>query len=374
MTVDIHGVCPPRFGAVRDAFARNFAEGLELGARFALALEGEVVVDLWAGSADRAGSRPFAADTLTPVFSTTKAITALMLARAVDQGRLDYDKPVSDGWPEFAQAGKRSITVAQLLSHQSGLPGLSEPMEPGDWFDWDAVCARLAAMPPMWAPGSASGYGPITWGYLAGEVFRRADGRTVGRALAEDLARPFGLDLWIGLPESEDERLADLVRPRAMPDLGVVTEPKRAAFLTKWASPGGRETAQWRRAEIPSANGHATAPALARAMAVLACDGRLDGATVLSERAVEAVRRERITGDDLVLPFRLSWGAGLMRNLSGWPYGPGDRTVGHSGWGGSCVFADPDRRLSGAYVMNKQSNILAGDPRSLRLIEAAYQT
>jgi len=372
MSFEIQGVCPPQFGAVRDAFARNFAEGLELGARFSLALEGEVVVDLWAGSADRAGARPFAADTLTPVFSTTKAMAALLAARAVDRGRLDYAKPVADGWPEFAQAGKARITVAQALSHQAGLPGFLEPMDPSEWFDWEAICARLAASAPMWEPGTASGYHAITFGYLAGEMFRRADGRTMGRALAEDLARPFGLDLWIGLPDSEHGRVSEMARPRALPELGAITEAKRAAFLTKWASPAGRASADWRRAEIPSANGHATAPALARLMAVLACDGRLDGREVLTESTVEGARRERIQGEDLVLPFRLSWGAGLLRNLDGWPYGPGVRTVGHSGWGGSCAFADPDRRLSGAYVMNRQSNILVGDPRSLRLIEAAY--
>lgn len=372
MPGSIQGVCPDRFARVHDAFAANFDEGLELGARFSLAVEGEVVVDLWAGWADRARTRPFGPDTLAPVFSTTKAVAALMVARAVDAGRLDYDKPVADGWPEFGQAGKSRITVAQALSHQAGLPGFAEPMEPALWFDWDAICAKLAAMTPMWEPGTASGYHPITWGYLAGEAFRRATGRTIGRALAEDVSGPFGLDLWIGLPDAEHDRAAEMMRPPAPPDLGEITEPKRVAFLTPWASPGGRGGADWRRAEIPSASGHATAPALARLMAVLACDGRLDGEAVLSESATDAIRRERIEGDDLVTPYRLSWSAGLTRNENGWPYGPGARTVGHSGWGGSCAFADPDARLSGAYVMNKQSNILIGDPRPTRLIEAAY--
>lgn len=372
MSLSVQGLCPDRFTPVREAFERNFREGLELGARFSLAIEGEIVVDLWAGWADRGQTRPFAMDTLTPVFSTTKAIAALLIARAVDMGRLDYDKQVADGWPEFAQAGKAGVTVAQALSHQAGLPGFAEPIDPTLWFDWEAICAKLAAMAPMWPPGTANGYHPITFGYLAGEMFRRADGRTMGRALAEDLAGPFGLDLWIGLPEGEHDRVTEMVRPNAMPDLGEITEPRRVAFLTKWASPAGKGAADWRRAEIPSANGHATAPALTRLMSVFACEGHLDGRTVLSESTVERARRERIAGDDLVLPFRLSWGAGLMRNQGGWPYGPGERTVGHSGWGGSCAFADPDRRLSGAYVMNKQSNILVGDPRSVRLIEAAY--
>jgi CubicO group peptidase (beta-lactamase class C family) len=369
----IHGVCPPRFDAVREAFTRNFDDDGELGARFSLAVEGEIVVDLWSGWADRARTRAFAADTLTPVFSTTKAVTALMLARAVDAGRLDYDKPVADGWPEFAQAGKVQVTVGEALSHQAGLPGFAEPMQAAEWFDWETVATRLAAMTPMWPPGTASGYHPATWGYLAGEMFRRSEGRTVGQALAEDVTGPFGLDLHIGLAEADDARCAEMVRPSALPDLGELTEPRRVAFMTKWASPAGRSTADWRRAEIPSVNGHATAPALARLMAVVACDGRLDGRTVLSHSAAEALRRQRVSGDDLVLPFRLSWGAGLLRNdpAQGF-FGPGERTVGHYGWGGSCAFADPERRLSGAYVMNKQSNRLVGDPRAVRLIEAAY--
>lgn len=370
---EIHGVCPPAFEAVREAFAANFAQGQEMGARFALALEGQVVVDLWAGQADRTGDRAFDAQTLTPVFSTTKAMAALMLARLVSQGRLDYAAPVAEVWPEFAQAGKARITVEQALSHQAGLPGFLEPMDPALWFDWDALCARLAAMAPMWPPGSASGYHPVTFGYLAGEIFRRVDGRTLGTALREDIAQPFGLDLWIGLPDSEHARCADLRRPPAMPDLGEITDAKRAAFLTKWASPGGRSGADWRRAEIPSANGHATAPALARMMAILANDGGLDGRAVLAPGLAAQAARARITGQDLVLPYRIAWGAGFMRNEGLGIYGPGAESFGHSGWGGSCAFADPERRVSGAYVMNRQSVHLIGDPRAKRLIEAAYE-
>ena len=176
---DVRGVCPPRFQAVRDAFAANFGEGLELGARFALVVEGEIVVDLMGGWADRDQTRPFAEDTLTPVFSTTKAMASFMVARLVGQGRLDYRQPVTDLWPEFAAAGKTGVTVEQTLSHQAGLCGLPGPMTPADWLDWDGICARLAAMAPLWPPGTASGYHPVTFGYLAGEIFRRADGRTM---------------------------------------------------------------------------------------------------------------------------------------------------------------------------------------------------
>jgi CubicO group peptidase (beta-lactamase class C family) len=300
----IHGFCPPRFAPVREAFAANFAEGRELGARFAVCVEGELAVDLWAGAADRSGARPFEAETLVPVFSTSKAVSAVVIAGAVSSGRLDYEQPVADLWPEFAQAGKAELTVAQVLSHQAGLPGVAEVMDPSEWYDWDAICARLAAMAPMWPPGSASGYHPVTWGYLAGEIFRRATGRTIGAALREDFTGPLGLDLWLGLPEVEHSRVAELQRPPAMPDLGQPSEARRAAFLTKWASPGGRSSSEWRRAEIPSVNLHATAPALARLMAVVACGGTLDGRRVLSPETVEALIAERISAPTSSCPSR----------------------------------------------------------------------
>lgn len=368
----VRGLCPPKFDAVRAAFEANFAEGLELGARFAFAIEGEIVVDLIGGWADRAQTRPFAEDTLAPVFSTTKAVASFMIARLVGEGRLSYGQRVIDLWPAFGQAGKADVTVGQVLSHQAGLCGLPGTMEAADWFDWDAVCARLAAMTPLWPPGTASGYHPVTFGYLAGEIFRRVDGRTLGTALREDIAQPLGLDLWIGLPEAEDHRVADVRRPPAMPDLGPITEPKRLAFFTRWASPGGRGEAAWRRAEIPSANGHATAPALALLMAALASDGDLGVSRVLPAGVAAEAARQRIAGDDLVLPYRMSWGAGFIRNEGLGIYGPGRETFGHSGWGGSCAFADPERGVSGAYVMNRQSAELIADARARRLIEAAY--
>ena len=372
MTPEIHGLCPERFAGVRAAFEDNFATGQELGARFSLVQRGELVVDLWAGFADRQRTKAFDETTLTPVFSTTKAIAALLIARLVDAGKLDYAQPVADVWPEFAQAGKGAITVEQVMSHQEGLSGFPDEMEPSLWFDWDAICAKLAAMAPLWPPGTASGYHPITFGYLAGEIFRRVDGRTMGAALREDLAGPFGLDLWIGLPDAEHHRAADLQRPNGLPNFGEINAATKAAFLTPWSSPAGRGQAEWRRIEIPSANGHATAPALARLIGALANDGWLDGETILSPALIAEASRERIFGQDLVLPFVMSWGAGFMRNSAVKVWGPGEQTFGHSGWGGSCAFADPETGLAGAYVMNKQSTDLIGDARAKRLIEAAY--
>jgi CubicO group peptidase (beta-lactamase class C family) len=370
--VEVRGFAKAPFDRVEAAFAANFDEGQEIGARVCIVHDGELVVDLMGGFADRAGTRPFDAGTLTPVFSTTKAVAALMLARLVDQGRLAYDQTVASVWPAFAQAGKERVTIEQVLSHQAGLAGFLEPMDPAQWFDWDVICAKLAAMAPLWPPGTASGYHPSTYGHLAGEIFRRVDGRTLGTALREDLAGPFGLDLWIGLPDAEHARVAEMQRPTGLPRFGQSNDAVRAAFLTPWASPGGRGSGDWRRAEFPSANGHATAEALARLFGALARDGWLDGEMILSPSLIFEMARERIRGRDLVLPFEVSWGAGVMRNETLHVWGPGDETFGHAGWGGSCVFVDPARKLAGAYVMNKQSTALVGDPRARRLIEAAY--
>ncbi|MDB5433306.1 MAG: esterase [Caulobacter sp.] len=366
--MSLSGICDPRFRAVRDVFEKSFTDGEELGARFSFIVEGETVIDLWGGHADLKRERAFDEATLVPVFSVTKALTATLIARLVEAGKLSYTQPVAEVWPEFAQAGKAAITLEQMMSHQAGLPGFLEPMDPALWFDWDAICAKLAALPPMWPPGTASGYHAVTVGYLAGEVFRRVDGRTVGAALKEDVREALGLDLWIGLPDEQHGRVAELQRPKALPQFGEVTDPKKAAFLTPWAAPGGRSGADWRRAEIPSANGHVRGLDLARFMALLAGGD----SPLLKASTVAEASRERIQGQDLVLPYVISWGAGYMRNVPNFFHGPTPTTFGHSGWGGACAFADTARHVAGAYVMNRQDVHLIGDPRSRRLIDAAY--
>lgn len=372
MSVEISGFAPARFARVKDVFAASFAAGEELGARFTLVEAGEVVLDIWGGFADRKRTLAWDERTLAPVFSTTKAVAALMIARLVEAGKLDYGQTVASVWPAFAQAGKDQVTIEQAISHQDGLPGFAEPMDPGLWTDWDAICARLAAMAPMWPPGAASGYHPVTVGYVVGEIFRRVDGRTIGTAFREDIGAPFGLDLWVGLPEGAEDRLAELQRPTAVPEFGEINEPTRAAFMAPWSSAAGKAGADYRRMEVPSTNGYATAEAFAKLMGALANDGWLDGGEILSPALIAEAARERIRGQDLVLPFVMSWAAGFMRNEPNFPWGPGREAFGHSGWGGSCAFADPERKLGGAYVMNKQGVALMGDARPRRLIEAAY--
>ena len=375
MSIDIQGHLAPGFEPVAEAFEQNFTDREELGAAFTLIRNSEVLVDIHAGHADRKASRPWTAETIAPVFSTGKAVTALVVAWLVDKGRLDYDAPIADVWPEFAQAGKDAVTLAQALSHQAGLSGYPDKMEPSDWFDRELMEDRFAAMAPMWPLGEGSGYHPISFGVIADAVVRRADAkhRTVGAILREEICGPRGIDFHIGVPESEHDRAAEHVLPPRPPHLGAMTPEKAAAFLKPWSSPGRRGTATWRSAELPAANGHGAANAIARLMAPFATQGRLDGEAFVSADVISQALKERVNGPDRVLPFDLAFAAGVMINRESEAFGPEPQAVGHYGFGGSCGFADPERGVSGAYVMNRQMDVLVGDARAKALIEASYR-
>lgn len=368
MTID--GFTAPGFEAVRAAFAANFEEGLELGAGFAAVLNGRPVVELWGGFADRDRTRPWRQDTLVPVYSTTKPIAALIAALLVERGLLDYEAPVAAVWPEFAAQGKGAVSLAQALSHQAGVPGFAEPIDPGLWLDPPALAAALAALAPLWPPGSAHGYHPLTFGYLIGEVVRRAAGRSLGTILREEICTPLGIDFHIGTPDSEHPRCAEIQRPKELPALGEITPLKQIAFLRKWSAPD-RGGAEWRRIEIPSANGHGTALAVARLYGAYAGEGTLEGLRLLGPETFEALTRRRAYGQDLILPYVIDWAAGVRRNTD-LSIGPNAATLWHSGWGGSMGFGDPATGLSAAYVMNRQTHHLQGDPRARRLAATLY--
>jgi CubicO group peptidase (beta-lactamase class C family) len=368
--IEVRGFVATGFEAVAEAFAANFAEGAELGAGFAAILDGHTIVDLQAGFADRDQTRPWSETTLVPVYSTTKPIAALVAAWCVERGLLDYEAPVADIWPEFAAHGKKRVTLAQMLSHQAGVPGFPDPIDPALWLDPPALAAACAALAPMWPPATASGYHPLTWGYLIGEVVHRAAGRTLGAILREEICAPRGIDFHIGTPASEHPRCAEIKRPTNLPQLGELNAMKRAAFLTKWSAPD-RGGAIWREIEIPSANGHGTALSVAQLDAAFATGGLVEGGRVISPETCAALTQSRIAGQDYVLPFDVDFAAGIMRNRQ-LVYGPNPSAYGHSGWGGSMGLADPDRRLSASYVMNRQTHSLQGDPRARRLIAALY--
>jgi CubicO group peptidase (beta-lactamase class C family) len=366
----ISGFTAPGFEPVQEAFEANFAEDKELGAGFAAYLDGTLIIDLKGGYADRKKENAWTDETIVPVYSTTKPIAALVLASVIEALPAGYETPVADVWPEFGANGKDAVTIAQMVSHQAGLPGFVDPVDPGLWLDPEACAAALAPLAPLWEPGTAHGYHPLSWGYLIGELVRRIDGRSLGTILREDIAGPAGIDFQIGTPESEHHRVAEIMRPRALPDLGEINDATRAAFLTKWAAPD-RGGAIWREIEIPSANGIGSAKAVAELYGIYAHDGELRGRSIIPDSAFERLIESRVKGQDLVLPYVTEFAAGVMRNNIGL-YGPNPDTMCHSGWGGSLALGDPDRHLSAAYVMNRQSNSLQADPRATRLIQALY--
>ena len=371
----IHGHLPSKFEALRPTIAQNHAEHEELGFQFCVMQNGKTLVDICGGWTDRQKTQAVKDNTLFSVFSSGKAAAALVIAWLVEQDRIGYDQLVETLWPEFAQAGKAGLTIGQLMSHQAGLSGITNPgWTPKDWFNWDKTIAQLEQQSPIFPPGSASGYHPVTYGFLAGEIARRADEdqRSLGRILREELCQPTQADVWIGLPSSEHERCAQMQKPKALANMGDITEATRWAFLKPWSAPGGKGAAAWREAELAGSNCHATARGLAKLMQV-GVDGKLGDVPILSEDTLAALSQSRVYGQNLVLPFEINFAAGIMRNEPNYFYGPNRDTLGHSGWGGSCVFADPTSGLHGAYVMNRQRNSLLGDIRPRALIDSVYE-
>lgn len=360
------------FENVGDAFAENFADELELGASFAVMIDDEPVVDIRGGFSDKAGEEPWSESTLACIYSSGKAAISLLIAREVSIGRLDYDAPVADYWPEFGAAGKEKVTLAQALSHQAGLCGFPDEMPPETWLDWNAITATLAAMAPLWEPGTANGYHPQTVGFIAGEVLRRVTGKTVGQ-LIDAFHQSSGLQIFCGMRADEIARAAYMPKPPKAPDLGPLNDYKKLAFLKPWSAPARVAREEWMAAELPASNMHADARSLARIVHPFVNGGKWDGNPFIAQGAIDAALKERIRGDDLVLPFHLSWSAGLMRNINR-HFGPNENAYGHAGFGGSCVVVDPENNLTAAYVMSGMSPYLVGDPRAVRLLDAVYQS
>ncbi len=222
-TLEIHGVCHPKLARVKDAFAKEFADGNELGAGVAATLEGELVVDLWAGHRDPERTQPFERDTLVNVYSTTKGITAIALHRLIDEGKVELDAPVARYWPEFAQFGKANLPVRYLLSHQAGLAAVKRPLPAEALFDWQAMTSALAAQEPWWEPGKAHGYHALTFGWLNGEIVRRVRNKKIGDVVREEIAGPLGATFEIGFGSELDARVSPLHQGPIHPPTGDVS-------------------------------------------------------------------------------------------------------------------------------------------------------
>ena len=366
-TVAVEGYCHPRFAGVRTAFADNFVERGDVGAAVAVYHQGDLVVDLTGGWQDAARTRPWAADTVVNVWSSTKGVQAACFAMLVDAGKLDYADPVARHWPEFAAAGKDQITVGQLLSHQGGLCGFTEPATVEDLLGGSRSAARLAGQVPLWEPGTASGYHAVTIGILGTELFQRIEGRSIRQFVADELRGQRGFDISIGLAPEEEHRRADIIAPPQMDSrqLGSLSPEQIAALGNPGLDPQMPNDPRWRAADLPSANGHTNARALAGLYAAV-----LSG-DLISPAALARATTPQIDGTDRVLGIPAQWGAGYLLNAQR-HYGPNPETFGHSGWGGSFAIGDPVAGVTLSYTMNRMGTQLRDDPRDLALIAALY--
>jgi CubicO group peptidase (beta-lactamase class C family) len=361
------GSTTARFEGARAEFERNLANGEDVGASFCATLEGETTVDLWGGWADAARTRPWGRDTIVNVYSTTKTLTALTALLLADRGELEFDAPVAKYWPEFAANGKAGVKVSHLMSHSAGLSGWKEPMQPEDLYDWEKATSLLAAQAPYWEPGTACGYHAMTQGFLVGEVVRRVAGRTVGSVFRSEIAEPLGADFWIGLPASEDPRVADLIPPE--PE-GLTSGEETWLQANMSKNPQLRvaitRTRAWREAELPAGNGHGNARAVAETLAILANGGWARGKRLLSEAGCRKALEPQIEGTDLILgrPARYGMGFGLPGPMA--PL-PNPNSIFWGGYGGSMAVVDMDARMTLAYVMNRMVPADAGDMRAFGL-------
>ncbi|HEV7758082.1 MAG TPA: serine hydrolase domain-containing protein [Acidimicrobiales bacterium] len=399
---DIGGYVEAGFEGVREAFERNFAEHGEVGAAVAAYVGGRKVVDLWGGDADHDGT-PYGEDTLQLVFSTTKGVTAICANLLAQRGELDVEAPVSQYWPEFAAAGKADVPVRWLLGHKVGLPYVDRDLSLDEVLAWDPVVKALAEQTPLWEPGTEHGYHAVTYGWLVGEVIRRVTGRSLGAFVADELSGPLGLELWVGLPDEQQARVAPLTNygpggGRAgagaggagaaaageLPaDLGSMIEQFLGpdSLLLKalggvpglFTQEGMFNRPEVRAAELPAANGVSNARSLAKLYA--ATVGTVDElpgvGPLLTEEQIAAATTVQTSGPDKVLFFETLFGLGFMRSSPFSPYGAPE-SFGHSGAGGSLAFADPVNGIGFAYVMNRMLQNLAGDPRTTGLVKAVY--
>lgn len=380
--MDVQGTVAAGFEPVRDAFVRNFEQLGDHGAAVAVYRDGRKVVDLWGGTRDVDGAEPWALDTAQIVRSATKGVAAAVPLLLHQRGHIDLDAPVGTYWPEFKAAGKERVLVRHLLSHRAGLPVLDRPLTPAEAIDGVSGARALAAQRPVWEPGTDHGYHAHTYSWLIAELVSRVTGRSAGRWVAEEIARPLGLDFWLGLPADEAHRVGRIGPVQEPPPVGgaLRLRAKRsvtAAYddpdsLTRRAfgviAPLPDENAPaYRAAELPASGGIATARALARCYAAMI--GPVDGHRLFAPATVTLARTEESAGPDRVLVVATRFGLGFM--LHG-PAAPllGPASFGHPGRGGSLGFADPDSGIAFGYVTNSMRKGVTADPRAQALVRA----
>lgn len=361
MTDTVHETADARFDKVRSLLAENIRSGVEVGASIAVDLHGEMVADLWGGYADADRTKPWSADTIVNMWSSTKTVTALAALMLVDRGDLDVFEPVATYWPEFAANGKEAVEVRHIMSHTSGVSGWDTPFSIEDMFDWEKSTSQLAAQAPWWEPGTASGYHASNMGHLIGEVVRRVSGKTLKQFVRTEIAEPLGADFQIGALPRDDHRVAEIIpfKTRAF-DLSLLPpgSPMEKTFYGPEGNPNSANTLEWRRADLGAVNGHGNARSMARILSVISLGGTVDGVRLLGPDTIDLIFQEQANGVDLVLGVPLRWGIGYgLPQPETVPSIPDDgRICFWGGWGGSMIIMHPDRGLTISYMMNKMSD------------------
>lgn len=380
--VDVQGTVADGFEAVRDAFVRNFTHRAERGAAVTVYRDGHKVVDLWAGTKDVDGAEPWALDTAQVVRSATKGVAAAVPLLLHQRGQLDLDAPVSTYWPEFKAGGKERALVRHFLAHRTGVPLIDHPLTPAEAIDGVSGPRAVAAQQAVWEPGTEHGYHAQTYSWLLSELVRRVTGRTIGRWIAEEIARPLDIDFWVGLPAEEAHRVGRIGTVAAPPvGSGLKLKPKRSvsdayqdpssltsrAFGAIEPFPDENDPA-YRAAELPGSGGISTARALARVYAAMI--GRVDnGSRLFAPATLALARSEESSGPDRVLVVSTRFGLGFMLHGPSAPLlGPG--SFGHPGRGGSLGFADPESGVALGYVTNALQKGVTADPRAQALVRA----
>jgi CubicO group peptidase (beta-lactamase class C family) len=391
----LDGLSHPDFRAVENSL-RDQLKKYPGGAAVCVYHHGKCVVDLWGGHSDDTDTL-WRRDTMAPSFSTTKGVASTLLHIYVDRGLIDYDAKVAEYWPEFAQAGKENITVRQVLSHQSGLYHIRQMIDHADrMLDWEHMVQAIEKAAPAHKPGTRTGYHGLTYGFIVGEIIQRVSGEKFSDLVQSEIAKPLGLDgLFIGTPEHEIPRAAQLIYPQRTKSLVQTSAAKYLESYVAWISkllrkrgfdsdltsifdalaPNGISNFDFGspeslRVAIPAGNGLFTARSLAKMYALLANGGSFDGVRLLSAEAVKkASTLQKPTGKNSVIPFDMRWRLGYhgVATTRGFP----KNAFGHFGFGGSGAWADPSQDLSVALIVNSGMGSPFGDARTARISGAA---
>ena len=372
--MEIQGECDPQFSKVKETFEKLYREDREIGSCFAVYKDGNPLVNLWGGFQDKDKTKPWQKDNLVTVYSTTKGVAAFCIALAMEKGLLKYEERVSTYWPEFSNNGKEDITIGMLMSHQAGICS-PETRNVEDYYNQSLMAEKLAGMTPIWEPGTASGYHSMTFGWLTSELILRVTGKSLGTFFREEVGDQHEIDFFIGLPESEDHRVAelvpfDIVRSENSEQQQVELTDAQKSQRNSAGTLDIQNTKAWRQAEIPSANGQGNARGLAKLYSLIVPED--NSLKLLKDDTVNQMTTMQIEGRDLVLAVQVRWGVGFILNKHKIIYGPVEGAFGHSGYGGSCAFGDPENKIGVSYVMNRMLDNFNADGRSIELINATY--